>query len=55
MIDTMTDLRAGSVQPHELLHMVAQMKVMQDQAKDDLGELEQQLQNALDAKNSAAQ
>jgi hypothetical protein len=55
MIDTMTDLRSGSLDPHELLHVVAQMEVMQEQAKGDLSELEQRMQNALDDKDSAAQ
>jgi hypothetical protein len=54
MIDTMTDLRSGSLDPHELLHVVAQMEVMQEQAKGDLSELEQRMQNALDDKDSAA-
>jgi hypothetical protein len=55
MIDTMTDLRSGSLEPHELLHVVAQMDDMQEQAKSDLSELEQQMQNALDGKDSVAQ
>lgn len=47
MIDTMTDLRSGSVQPHELLHVVAQMEIMQEQTRNDLSQLEQKMQNAL--------
>ena len=55
MIDTMTNIRSGSVEPHELLHVVAQMEVMQEQAKNDLSQLEQQMQNALNGKDSAEQ
>ncbi|RUL64520.1 hypothetical protein EKH79_10855 [Dyella dinghuensis] len=55
MIDTMTDLRSGSLDPHELLRVVAQMDDMQEQAKSDLSDLAQQMQNALDGKDSAAQ
>jgi hypothetical protein len=53
MIDTMTDLRSGSLEPHALLHVVAQMEDMQEQAKGDLSELEQQMQSALSGKDSA--
>lgn len=52
MIDTMTDLRSGSLEPHELLHVVAQMDDMQEQAKSDLSELAQQMENALNGKDS---
>ncbi|WP_424683069.1 hypothetical protein [Frateuria sp. YIM B11624] len=47
MIDTMTDLRTGNVQPREFLHVVSQMAVMLDQAEDNLRTLEQHLQAAL--------
>jgi hypothetical protein len=47
MIDVMTDLRAGSVQPRDLLHVVAQMDVMQHQARDELTQLQQRMQEAL--------
>lgn len=48
MVDTMTDLRTGNVQPREFLHVVSQMAVMLGQAKDNLQTLEQGLQSALD-------
>ncbi|GLQ90906.1 hypothetical protein [Dyella flagellata] len=47
MIDNMTDLRSGSVEPREFLHVVAQMEVIQQQAKSSLGQLQQRMQNAL--------
>jgi len=54
MIDTATDLRSGNVQPREFLHVVAQMTVMLDQARDNLHTLEQRLQSALPAPQHGA-
>lgn len=47
MVDAITDLRTGSVQPREILHVISQMPVMLGQAKDNLQTLEQGLQSAL--------
>ncbi|WP_204633913.1 hypothetical protein [Dyella mobilis] len=47
MIDVSTDLRSGNVQPREFLHVVAQMAVMLDQAKNSLTTLQKHLQDAL--------
>jgi hypothetical protein len=47
MIDAMTDLRSGIVQPRDFLHVVAQMAVMQRQAQDELGLLQARMQDAL--------
>ncbi|MBE1159250.1 hypothetical protein [Dyella acidiphila] len=47
MIDTATDLRSGHVDPREFLHVIAQMALMLRQAKDNLGTLQQRLQDAL--------
>jgi hypothetical protein len=49
MIDTATDLRSGNVQPHEFLHVIAQMTTMLEQAKTTLGQVEQRLREALPA------
>ena len=49
MIDTATDLRSGNVQPHEFLHVIAQMTTMLEQAKTTLSQVEQRLQEALPA------
>jgi hypothetical protein len=47
MIDVMTDLRSGIVQPRDLLHVVVQMEAMQRQAQDELGRLQGRMQEAL--------
>ncbi|RUL76633.1 hypothetical protein [Dyella choica] len=48
MTDNMTDLRSGSVEPREFLHVVAQMEVVQHQAKSSLSQLQKRMQSALD-------
>jgi hypothetical protein len=47
MIDAMTDLRTGDVQPREFLHVISQMAVMLDQARDSLAALQKHLRDAL--------
>lgn len=47
MVDAMTDLRTGDIDPHEFLHVIGQMTLMLDQARNNLGGLEEQLKDAL--------
>jgi len=47
MIDMLTDLDSGDVQPREFLHVVGQMATMLDQAQQNLQSLHQYLQAAL--------
>ncbi|NUO86096.1 MAG: hypothetical protein HOQ37_08340 [Cupriavidus sp.] len=47
MVDAMTDLRTGQVQPREFLRVIGQMTLMLDQAQSSLHTLEQHLQVAL--------
>lgn len=47
MVDAMTDLRTGQVQPREFLHVIGQMTLMLDQAQNNLHTLEHHLQAAL--------
>jgi hypothetical protein len=47
MIDTITDLRTGSVQPREFLHVISQMYAMLDQAQGSLRTLQKPLEDAL--------
>lgn len=47
MVDAMTDLRTGNVDPHEFLHVIGQMTLMLDQARNNLGGLEDRLKEAL--------
>ncbi|MGN2253001.1 hypothetical protein ACFWZ4_06470 [Frateuria sp. GZRe12] len=47
MVDAMTDMRIGNVQPREFLHVIGQMTLMLDQAKNNLGTLQDRLQAAL--------
>ena len=47
MVDTMTDLRTGGVQPREFLHVISQMALMLDQAQDNLSTLQDRLEAAL--------
>jgi hypothetical protein len=53
MIDTIIDLRSGSVDPREFRHVVGQMELIQYQARNDLERLERQMQDALDVEHSA--
>jgi len=47
MVDAMTDMRIGTVQPREFLHVIGQMTLMLDQAKNNLVTLQDRLQAAL--------
>jgi hypothetical protein len=47
MIDTITDLRTGNVQPREFLHVISQMYTMLDQAQGSLDTLQKPLEAAL--------
>jgi hypothetical protein len=47
MIDAMTDLRIGNVQPREFLRVISQMAVMLGQAQDNLTILQKHLETAL--------
>ena len=49
MIDTLTDLDSGDVQPREFLHVVSQMATMRDQAQQNLLSLQRHLRDALPA------
>ena len=49
MIDTTTDLRTGSVQPRQFLHVISQMYTMLDQAQGSLRSLQKPLEAALAA------
>jgi hypothetical protein len=47
MVDAMTDMRTGDVQPREFLHVIGQMTLMLDQAQSNLRSLENHLHEAL--------
>jgi hypothetical protein len=47
LIDALTDLRAGSVQPSEFLHVVGQMSAMLNESQGNLAQLEDRLDKAL--------
>ena len=49
MVDAMTDLRTGQVQPREFLHVIGQMTLMLDQAQNNLRTLQAHLEDALTA------
>ena len=49
MIDALTDLDSGDVQPREFLHVVSQMATMLDQAQQNLRLLQRHLRDALPA------
>lgn len=54
MIDAMTDLDAGNVQPREFLHVISQMATMLDQARQNLQTLQQHLRDALPAQTGGS-
>ncbi|MDO1527584.1 hypothetical protein QMK61_01960 [Fulvimonas sp. R45] len=47
MIDMLTDLGSGDVQPRDFLHVVSQMATMLDQAQQNLETLQRHLRDAL--------
>lgn len=47
MMDAMTDLSAGDIQPREFLHVISQMAAMLNQAQNNLRSLEEHLEHGL--------
>jgi hypothetical protein len=53
LIDVITDLQINEVQPREFLHTVSQMSALQQQAVNELRELEDQFNSSLTPKPKA--